>query len=284
MSDLGFTRSWSLGVLHCWKPCTLLMILTAYIDESGTHSPCPFTVMAGYVGDARKWARFDKRWAKLLGKHGLTHFHATDVVGGGGPFKGWSADRRRNLVDHIDNIVHDYPLFGFSSVLRDDDYDRFYIAGHRPKKLQLDSKYGLLFRCCLSHVTETLLRQDDLPRPLELHVIMEDGHKNRGDVERLTDIIRKNAPPQVSAMVRTVTFAEKKRTPGLQAADFLAYPSLHMELGKRVEVTADDVEGIRDIVAHRCPVFRLPVYRPTLEGLKQAALECNALSRWPIGD
>jgi hypothetical protein len=39
--------------------------------------------------------------------------------------------------------------FGFTISLGEDDYQTHYIAGHRPKEVQLDSRYGLCFRYCL---------------------------------------------------------------------------------------------------------------------------------------
>jgi hypothetical protein len=33
------------------------MILTAYLDESGTHTGAKVSAMAGFVGDARQWRK-----------------------------------------------------------------------------------------------------------------------------------------------------------------------------------------------------------------------------------
>jgi hypothetical protein len=42
------------------------MILTAYIDESGTHDESPVTVMAGYLPSAQRRAAFNAEWATFL--------------------------------------------------------------------------------------------------------------------------------------------------------------------------------------------------------------------------
>jgi hypothetical protein len=52
------------------------MILTAYIDESGTHDDSPVTIMAAYLSSARRWAAFNAEWATFLGRLGVDHLHA----------------------------------------------------------------------------------------------------------------------------------------------------------------------------------------------------------------
>ncbi len=73
------------------------MILTAYIDESGTHGPSPVSVMAGYVADARQWHKFDKRTSKLFRRYGVDICHAIDLKRGDGAFRGWSVDKKSNI-------------------------------------------------------------------------------------------------------------------------------------------------------------------------------------------
>jgi hypothetical protein len=43
------------------------MTLTGYFDESGTHAGSELMLMAGFVGDARQWRKFEKRAGKLFG-------------------------------------------------------------------------------------------------------------------------------------------------------------------------------------------------------------------------
>jgi hypothetical protein len=55
------------------------MDFTAYFDESGTHAGSPVSVMAGFVGDARQWRKFEKRAAKLFRRFRVDVFHTIDV-------------------------------------------------------------------------------------------------------------------------------------------------------------------------------------------------------------
>jgi hypothetical protein len=56
------------------------MILTAHLDESGTHDDSPISVMAGYVDNATRWKHFEADWAALVAKAGIRHIHTVDLL------------------------------------------------------------------------------------------------------------------------------------------------------------------------------------------------------------
>jgi hypothetical protein len=69
------------------------MILTSYLDESGTHGG-DLTVMAGFLGDARQWRKFEKRTTKLFARFRVDIFHTIDVRRTDKDFGGWTVNRR----------------------------------------------------------------------------------------------------------------------------------------------------------------------------------------------
>jgi hypothetical protein len=98
ITPTDFMRSLTIGLFHRWESDRLFMILTAYVDESGTHDDSPITVMAGYVGYSGQWRKFEKKWARQLQKFDVTHFHAKDFVKRTGEYKGWTVDRQIEFV------------------------------------------------------------------------------------------------------------------------------------------------------------------------------------------
>ena len=64
------------------------MILTSYLDESGTHGG-DLTVMAGFLADARQWRKFEKRTTKLFVRFRVDIFHTIDVKRSDKDFEGW---------------------------------------------------------------------------------------------------------------------------------------------------------------------------------------------------
>jgi len=53
----------------------LVMIYTAYFDESGTHDGSELSGVAGFVGDARQWRKFEKRAGKVFSRSRVDVLH-----------------------------------------------------------------------------------------------------------------------------------------------------------------------------------------------------------------
>lgn len=87
----------ALSLWHRWEPERVFMLLTAYIDESGTHDSSDYMIMGGFVGRLGQWYAVDKVWKKLLKKYNLTHFHAVDMRHGNGEFRGWDNSKKFDL-------------------------------------------------------------------------------------------------------------------------------------------------------------------------------------------
>ena len=52
------------------------MVFTAYFDESGTHAGAKVSTMAGFVGTARQWRKFEKRAGRLFSRYGVDVYHS----------------------------------------------------------------------------------------------------------------------------------------------------------------------------------------------------------------
>jgi hypothetical protein len=120
------------------------MVLTAYFDESGTHAGAELSAMAGFVGDARQWRKFEKRTAKLFKRFRVDLFHTIDVRRSDKDFAGWTVDRKIEFLDEFHHIINDTLESGVAAFIRDDDY-KYYSGLYWPKKTRRDSKYTLLF-------------------------------------------------------------------------------------------------------------------------------------------
>jgi hypothetical protein len=93
----------------------IFMVLTGYFDESGTHAGSELTLMAGFVGDARQWRKFEKRAGKLFGRFRVDIFHAVDVRRSDKDFAGWSVDRKIEFFDEFQHIINETLQRGFAS-------------------------------------------------------------------------------------------------------------------------------------------------------------------------
>jgi hypothetical protein len=83
------------------------MILTAYFDESGTHAGAEISAMAGFLGDARQWRKFEKRVTKLFKRFRVDVFHTIDVRRSDKDFDGWTVDRKIEFLDEFQHVIND---------------------------------------------------------------------------------------------------------------------------------------------------------------------------------
>ena len=220
----GAVGSLALALFHKWEPERLFVLVTVYIDESGTHGS-GYTILGGWVGRLGQWSGFDPEWRRLLKQNGLPYFHSRKLRHSKPPFEGWRDDRKSAFMAKAARLATKNLAFGFTVSLSDSDYDEHYVAGYRPKRAPLDSRYGLCFRFMVG-VVSNLIREAFPNRPLDVHFVLESGHRNYGDAERVFHLIKSSKEPKedwLVAMLRTLTSGDKKDFPGLQVADVLAY-------------------------------------------------------------
>lgn len=115
------------------------MELTAYFDESGTHDDSPVAAMAGFVGDKRQWAKFEKRIRKLFTRFKVSAYHTVDIRRTKADFKGWSVDRKIEFLDEFQHITNETMLSGVAAFIRRDDY-AYYCGLSWPKGTRKDSE------------------------------------------------------------------------------------------------------------------------------------------------
>ena len=201
------------------------MIVTVYIDESGTHES-GYTILGGWVGRLGQWATFDPKWRALLKRNGLTHFHSKKMRQSKGEFKGWRIDQKRTFMAEAATLALKNLEFGFTVVLKDELYRRLYQVEGSHTGGRLDSPYGLCFRHCLSLASHHVIEAFKGKKSLAIHFVMEAGHKNYGDAVRIFEVVKKSREANEQHLVQalaTLTSGDKNDFPGLQVADVNAY-------------------------------------------------------------
>jgi hypothetical protein len=263
------------------------MLLTAYLDESGTHDTSPISVMAGYLGTAAQWQDFDADWTALLQTAGLRHMHAVDLFKRTKQFKEWPAERVNAFAIELDGVIARHMQLGFSVIIRDDDYRTIYVEGERPRRSRLDSKYGVCFRACLGFAPSFIASELQIAgeaqarKEATISFVLEDGHRNVGDARRLFDIFKADALPEWQHFVGAFDVT-KKDSPGTQAADFLAYCVYRAELVEHgaapSAIEKSSYVAETPLVANTYPrqpspqfgpmLFRIPISQEVLRSLK----------------
>jgi Protein of unknown function (DUF3800) len=268
MTERSVIRSLTIALEGCWRPEKLfarvkIFELVGHFDEAGTHDGSRYTVMAGWIARADRWAELEGKWNTLLRRHRLLYIHAKDLKQGTRQFKDktvWPWPKRLQLAEEAGRLAQDHALFSLVVLLSNADYDAYYIAGD--KKLRkhrgpLDSKYGVCARICMSllaRLTERYFRDD-----ASLTLIFEAGAKNQGAAQTILGDMYRAAPDIAKYLAPAVGYAIKEQSPGVQAADLLAYPVYVLERENMAEIEKFAVgvpEALPKESLSECPLRR----------------------------
>jgi hypothetical protein len=222
-------------------------MMTAFLDESGTHgNSSRVTVMAGYLGDESHWLLFEAAWKAFLAKYPtVIGTHATDVLNRRGKYYKWPDAIYQEFISDMVGVVIDAGLKTILVALTNREYREFKkLEREQGRRDKIDSAYGLCFRLCMVKLALYARRS----RPDErISFVVESGHKNVGDAERIFRIT-KNTDIRIRRYHNLGNFAEASKFDygALQAADLIAYCGYrHMdrflESGQKQRLSADPV-------------------------------------------
>jgi hypothetical protein len=123
--------------------------------------------------------------------------------------------------------------FGLTDVvaltLNNASYDADYKAGDLPRRARLDTRYGLCFRFCLVHFVQEVLKRRRRNRVPPRHIVLEGGHANFGDAERIFQEERRIWVHAGTPILRTLARADKDACGQLMMADFAAHSEYLLE-------------------------------------------------------
>jgi hypothetical protein len=220
--DGGFISELCLALEHRWEPDRLFVIFTAALDESDTHGKLPNTVMAALLGTANRWELLQYKIDELKSEYGFTIFHAKDFRARRGEFKGWSDSKCSRLVNDLAVGIRDNLTESVVIALPRDLYETEYRGGgYVPQKMRLDSQYGVCFRACMERLINIVA--SDLSEAHKLYVVIERGHKNVNDADRIFYEIQEELLLRGINIMGAITIGKKETCPPLMVADFQAH-------------------------------------------------------------
>jgi hypothetical protein len=190
-------------------------------------------VMGGAMANVDQWKRFETKFGKVKRKHHFRVFHTKKFKRRTGDFRGWTPGDCLRLIDDLRPITERGFTASVAMTLDSKTYLEDYRAGEKPNKLQLDSQYGLCFRECLLHMMRETYKRRHKNRSPRLHVVVESGHKNCGDAERIFFEIKHYFAGSDADMLETFTSADKDTSNPLMMADFIAHTSYVREIDVR---------------------------------------------------
>jgi hypothetical protein len=220
MDGGGFIRELCVALEHRWKPEQRFLLFTAYFDESDTHGKTPPIIMACLLGHARQWELFGRKLRKLQHAENFSIFHGKEIRSGHGQYADWDNVKGSRIISSLTNIVRDELTNGWVIQLPYEKYISDYRNTPNPKGISLDSQYGICFRLIMRTLVNGIYRSGTHHK---LHVVVERGHSNAGNTERIFDEMKQTLKARGLELLGDFTLASSKERPELMAADFLAH-------------------------------------------------------------
>jgi hypothetical protein len=211
----------------------MALIYTAYLDESGTHTGAPVMVMGGVLATARQWETFEGEFSRIKARYGFKVFRTKELKDRSGNFAGWTAEQCLALMTDMAAITSNAFTEGVAMMIDPSEFEQDYRAGEKPKKLRLDSLYGLAFRQCLIFFAREMAKRQHRRKYPPLYLVLESGHRNIGDAIRIFDETKKELDAGKFASLQTITVADKEQCDPLMMADFIASATYQLE-GKAI--------------------------------------------------
>ena len=204
-------------------------LLVAHLDESGIHAGSRICAIAGFVGAQEEWGVFERRWRREIEQAGVRQFHMAEFESRQGEFVGWSEGRREQFLERLMELIRARDLEGVGSGLVMADYDRLsddekaWMTHGNPEQ-----PYFLCFQHC---VVEAVSRANALPSAERVAFVFDRQDDFQAEATRLYNRMKDQVDwPNRFRLADFVSFASKRETVALQAADLLAYETYkHLE-------------------------------------------------------
>jgi hypothetical protein len=190
-----------------------MVMLTAYLDESGTHTESPVLVLAGLIASPRQWERLSQRWLRALASIGVGSFHATDCANGGGDFRGIAPQERQRVFIRLVETIKQTVSYRIWTGIAVEDYRNSPYYNQDPKRI-----YSLASIACIS-----LGRHLAAQRGADYRLAYTFDQGPEGTLA--FDIFRNMQASGEADVLRMaeVSTGDRRQSPPLQAADLFAY-------------------------------------------------------------
>ncbi len=187
----------------------------AFFDERGTHAGSPVLWVAGYFVLESKIDEFNTKWNSVLHEANLSHFHMVDCAHGNGEFAYLTKTERVAVQTKLIEIIHELTARGIGAMV---------VARVYEELMPYHPNMGSAYNYCIWHYLEAVrLWISEEGRPFHVHYHFQGGHASDGEADRILKFSFAKLPAGAPFGYSSHQFVEKRTTPGVQAADLLAW-------------------------------------------------------------
>ena len=175
--------------------------------------------------------------------YGFKILHMTDFMGGKNEFRGWPDTKKVRFLNEFTALFQsDKMMEGITFRLDREQYKRDFIGLDRPRRVQLDTEYGLCFRNCAYYFAGDAHRRLSHHKKwheTKLHFVLESGHPRSGDAVRVFNEMKEHFESAGVTLLGSMSFMRKADSIELMIGDFLAYNAWSMDRAVRNKQAAE---------------------------------------------
>jgi hypothetical protein len=213
-----------------FQVCDIVTLLTAYLDESGTHDGSHSIVVGGVIASQSEWDAILHRWIDALNRRGVKYFHAADFSNRQGEFKGWTESECRSLMADLLLVFEDFVILPVGIGVSRDRFSR--IRAEKYSEIP-DDPYGF---CVAETIQRIIYIGNEIKPEPAIAVVLEERQKQKSllpirnlDFELQYPEVRKHYK------LASLAIADKKIHRQLELADFVAYELFKANLAPSFE-------------------------------------------------
>lgn len=192
-----------------------MALLRAYFDESGIHSSSKVIMVGGMVGIPEQWAALEIDWNQLLVNVGLPYFHATECAAGSGIYTQLHSQIRKDLFVNFSRLFLKHNFSAVNGAVWRSEWEKFK-AGSNSKNYP--EPYYLCFHYCVEQLSKWSTEHAN-GEPIAIVFASQADYSQRALATY--EAIKAGSPWR--GFLGSLTFADAKEYPALQAADLIAY-------------------------------------------------------------
>jgi hypothetical protein len=201
----------------------------AYFDE--TSDDVKAFLMAGWLADVTEWEKFSPAWtAELANAPAIQYLKHNEAIGLKGEFAGWSEAKRDEKLLSLAQVIARHDVTGIIGALSLPEFKTLFCESILPKTalrgiITFTEPYHF---ACQAIISGTLGIQTMEANNLtdQVDFVFDEGVKFLADSAEFFPQTLANLPPESHALMGTVSTANDKAVPELQAADLLAGQAL----------------------------------------------------------
>ena len=217
----------------------LMLMLTAYLDESQDEKKSIVLCIGGMVAPASEWNCIWGEWAQLLNRYDLSEFHATNCVSGTGEFAAIAEPQRERMYWEFLSVITE-PGWRIAHASR---VHLEHYAEHRdamderrvfPPKSAVSGRLGDPYFLAFEHAIQSIATSatiSALPPSEDVAFICDHNYLSGRAQGFYKLILEKHA--EFRARLGTITFGVSNKVVPLQVADVIAFEYRRYEEDKR---------------------------------------------------